>query len=292
MLEINSMYCVACDSSCSGEIYLAKSYVDSSYGRFCQCTACGTLNVIDSIDYDSLYSNRKSTNYPTAHDNLLNKAFSYLKQYYLSLKIPDLLKGLPTTATILDYGCGSGDLANAAYRYRPGLVFAADVQADRPKTLLEDIEYFQISKIPQNIKVDLVVMRHVLEHIQDPVRALTSIARQLTPKGQIIIEVPSERSVFRRWLGARWPGYFFPYHVYVFSEKGMRFLVARSGLEIIGEAPCNPPIMGVLFEDLGLNRSVSRLLSIMLYPFQWLLNRSTNGPEAFMVRVQVKSNQR
>jgi len=278
--------CGACASDQQSSVFLVRSYFGGGFGRFVECADCGTLQVVDEVDYEALYATRDSINYPSAGEGFLARQFLQLKHFYMALLVPKLFEGVDAGAIVLDYGCGSGDLVNAATKLRGGRIFAADVQIERPATLSQEIEYMPTTDIPENIKFDFVVLRHVLEHVQYPADALRELKQHLSASGEILIEVPCPRSTFRKIMGSRWPGYYFPYHVFVFSEKGMRRLAAASGYEVVRYAVNNPPIFGAFFMTLGMNRSLARMLSIALYPVQWIVNVVSRGPEAFSVRLK------
>lgn len=280
------MFCVACGQPCTGADHEAVSYVDASVGHFRECTVCGTLNVVESVDYDALYADRTSTNYASGRTGLLSRVLMTLKGWVMGFALRQLLGRRSRDLRLLDYGCGSGDLANAALALGVQQVYACDVQAERPETLDATVRYFASDRPPLGVQFDLIVLRHVLEHIVDPRQALAALLPQLAPGGRIVVEVPASRSVLRRLLGRRWPGYFFPYHVTVFSEPGMAALVRRCGLEVTEAWHCTPPIVGPLLISLGVRRGAARLLSIGLYPLQWALNRLSGGPEAFAVELR------
>lgn len=275
--------CGACGAPCSGEQIHVNSAIDRSSGTFGVCIGCGSLRVLDRIDYKNLYATRCSSNYPGTG----NRIFVYLKQWYLRKAARSLVASIAApTARILDYGCGGGEFANAMHARGLSSVHACDMQAERPQTLSPAIRYSSISDIENTVPFDIIVMRHVLEHLESPQSILEELACQIAPKGQIIIEVPYDRSLFRRLLGRRWPGYFFPFHVHVFSEQGLRVLANRCGFVVNDVSPCNTPILGVFLMGLGFSRTFARTLSMLFYPAQCLLNQLCNRQEAIRVTLQ------
>lgn len=275
--------CGACDAPCSGEQIHVNSAIGHSSGTFGVCIGCGSLRVLDKIDYKNMYAKRDSSNYPSAG----NSIFVYLKQWYLRKAANSLLASIAApTAKILDYGCGGGEFANAVHARGLVSVHACDMQAERPQTLSPEVKYSSIPNIEATGPFDIILMRHVLEHIESPQSTLKELACHLAPQGQIIIEVPYSRSLFRRLLGSRWPGYFFPFHVHVFSEQGLRVLASRCGFVVNDVSPCNTPVFGVFLMGLGFSRTFARTLSILFYPAQCLLNQLCNRPEAIRLTLQ------
>ncbi|KXS31015.1 MAG: Methyltransferase type 11 [Candidatus Gallionella acididurans] len=275
--------CGACGAPCSGEQTHANSVVDQSSGTFGTCISCGSLRVLDKIDYNALYSKRDSSNYPSAGNTILVN----LKQWYLRRTAKSLVELIASpSAKILDYGCGGGEFSNAIHSLGFTSVYACDMQLDRPQTLSSDVQYSGIVDIANTGLFDIIVMRHVLEHIEYPQPILQRLACQLAPGGQILIEVPNSRSLFRKLLGSRWPGYFYPFHVHVFSEQGLSALANRCGLAVKAVTQCNSPIFGVFLMGLGIKRTYARTLSIFFYPGQCILNQLTNRQEAIRITLQ------
>ncbi len=77
---------------------------------------------------------------------------------------------------------------------------------------------------------DLVVMCHVLEHIESFPDALVSVRRLLRPGGYLYVAVPNVRAWQARLPG--WTG-FQPYHVHHFSQEAVRRALERAGFGVV-----------------------------------------------------------
>lgn len=91
---------------------------------------------------------------------------------------------------------------------------------------------------------DWVSAGDVIEHLQDPAEMISEIARILAPGGRVIIEVPSEATIFRnvaraihRLSGGRVRGpldkLYNPFHLSYFSPKSMRRALENAGLSVV-----------------------------------------------------------
>ena len=136
-------------------------------------------------------------------------------------------------------------------------------------------------------KFDVIIMRHVLEHILDFETLLEKIKVILKKKtGILIIEVPNYNSVWLKILGNNWPGYFFPYHHYVFSENFLKEHLKNKGFRVVKAKKVEPPIFGAFFYSVGFNRNLSKIFSILLYPIQILISKITFKSEALLLFVK------
>ena len=79
--------------------------------------------------------------------------------------------------------------------------------------------------------LDAATLWHVLEHLDDPGRALERVAGWLRPGGLLIVGVPNLASVQARAGGARWYHLDVPRHRTHFTVGGLHALLRRHGLQ-------------------------------------------------------------
>ena len=59
----------------------------------------------------------------------------------------------------------------------------------------------------------VVIIKHVVEHLPHPEKAITELGRVLAPGGILILATPNLDSLLKPWKGDRWIGYQDPTHI-------------------------------------------------------------------------------
>lgn len=91
--------------------------------------------------------------------------------------------------------------------------------------------YLTASSFPPG-SFDVIVMSHVVEHIEDPVAFLRIAAALLNDDGCVCLCQTNYRGTLPRWLGRRWPYWVEHEHYHHFSPAGIEPLLERAGLTV------------------------------------------------------------
>lgn len=78
---------------------------------------------------------------------------------------------------------------------------------------------------------DLIIMNHLLEHVQDPFDTVMRAYAMLKPGGYIVGEVPNVRSVDRWLFGVHWGGCHWPRHLQQFGPASLSRMFTQAGFE-------------------------------------------------------------
>lgn len=137
---------------------------------------------------------------------------------------------------IVEIGCGKGSFLrslvensewnNIAYGFDPSYVGPSKMFDGR----LNFKKQFFDSSIIDNIKIDLIVCRHVIEHIPNPVKFLKTIRQSLDDESKVWIffETPSVEWIFHNNVIYD----FFYEHCSYFSKQSMRIAFELSGFKV------------------------------------------------------------
>jgi SAM-dependent methyltransferase len=139
----------------------------------------------------------------------------------------------PEKGLLLDVGAATGILMNLARDrgWNPeGIEPSAwAVQTGRERYGLEiRVGDFETADIPSN-RFTAVTMVDFIEHIPDPVIALTKAREHLLPDGTLCLVTPNLRSLAARIAGRRW-WHYRPAHLAYFTRRSLYTLLNRVGL--------------------------------------------------------------
>ncbi|MBZ0218267.1 MAG: class I SAM-dependent methyltransferase, partial [Fimbriimonadaceae bacterium] len=199
-----------------------------SYSAY-ECEKCGALfcnpQVVDE-DIPKLYEARNTQDFNPTVDR--NSLIFRLRMFHARRQIRDFLGriGKPTQYRAMDFGCGDGMFSLAlAGNLNCLSVTAVDFQNEPPPALaFTPVDYASISDLASGAadgSYDVVICRHIVEHVTNPREFVRQSARYLKPGGHLFVEVPNFQSIWRRIFGQHWSILYVPRHLYWFTEKNL-----------------------------------------------------------------------
>lgn len=202
-----------------------------------RCSACGFLwvpqglarttsgNSIYETD-DPIFLQDGNEAYYQDQGNLINA----------SVKVAWVKQQGPAGGRLLDVGAGFGHFVKAASGdfeatgLELGPVAVAWADAHLSVQLLEGSIYDPPAGLDGSF--DAVTMWDVIEHVPDPLEALTSARRLLAPRGRLFLSTPDTGSLSARLLGRRWH-YIDPIqHIALFNRQNLEELLGRAGFKV------------------------------------------------------------
>ena len=80
---------------------------------------------------------------------------------------------------------------------------------------------------------NVVIIKHIVEHLPDPARAINEIGRVTEKDGILILATPNLGSLLKPWKGERWIGYQDPTHISLKKPEEWLSLIEGAGFEFI-----------------------------------------------------------
>jgi SAM-dependent methyltransferase len=78
----------------------------------------------------------------------------------------------------------------------------------------------------------VVIIKHIVEHLPDPEKAIAEIGRVIAPGGTLILSTPNLDSLLKPWKGESWIGYQDPTHISLHPPTKWLELIENSGFSL------------------------------------------------------------
>jgi SAM-dependent methyltransferase len=233
------LLCVVCGEQRAREAFEAEDWsfaaVPGSF-RYVRCAGCGTVRADPQPDDAAL-----ARAYPSAHvgRGLQTSVVQRVGDVLGRREARRLVELADADGRALDVGCGDGRflrrLRAAGWRGRLHGVEPSPVAAAAARSHGIDVEKAPFEEFATGDRFDLVVLRHVLEHVRDPRATLGRVHSVLRPGGLVYVATPDEGAIAARVFGRYWHGYDPPRHLWVFRPAAVRRLQTDAGFEVVEE---------------------------------------------------------
>ncbi len=144
----------------------------------------------------------------------------------------------------LDAGCGAGGLlvrlTHVGWSAEGVEIDPAAVEvARRISGVPVRVGDFRTADVPTGV-FDLVVLRHVFEHLDDPIAALRRLRELLAPGGRVVLIYPNPASLGARVFGASWFHWDPPRHLVVPPGRALAEAAAGVGMGVVSLRTTGP----------------------------------------------------
>ena len=183
----------------------------------CKCSECG-LDFLSPMPTDQELYNFYTQDY---HDIRQQKKVARKNS---EQNFKEIVTNFPITkdSNILDFGCGG---ANEFVGVCRDLSYNNSFGFDKYSSTDTDVTRLSWDEA-QKIQYDLITMWGILEHLTDPVKTLSLLKKNLSPKGLIVLTtVFSDATIPFRYKP--------PEHTLYFRKKSLEYLGKLSGLTIL-----------------------------------------------------------
>jgi SAM-dependent methyltransferase len=220
--------CPLCDGRSAGPAFPYQTFWDGRRFDYLRCGGCGSSFVHPlptAADFERMYS----------HSEYHEEYYSDVSEEPVPTRLPEMTAHLKPAGKLLDFGCGNGAFLIAASKagfraegveLEEGARARAAAASNCPVRSLEEVRR-------SGARYDVIHLGDVLEHLPEPVAAMSDLASLLASGGRFFVEGPLEdnaSAVFyasrlfgrlKKALG-RPGGDFVPYHLFRTSARAQR----------------------------------------------------------------------
>lgn len=230
-ISVGSISCPACDAEGRSISYV---FYDNGQEYPVFNCACCTFKFIRPLPLQEL-NDRQMDSLEDA-ELLGSPLMKFLHQaMYLDKEIRIIKNMVGDNASLMDVGCGTGWISNVWAQN------GFEVTGLEPSTARRDHarEKYGLNVVSGYIEdtefdkcFDIAVLRHVIEHFQDPGEVLKKIHETLKLDGIVMVVVPNIDCIGRYLFGVNWE-WVLPWHCNFFNKRSLESLLENSGFEII-----------------------------------------------------------
>jgi SAM-dependent methyltransferase len=222
--------CVACGADRFGALRL-----DEENRSLRTCTACGTSETFPKPDPATLERQYSEAYYGPDNVKFVPSVEAFVA--WMSRKRAARVHALiGRRGRILEIGCGRGlllrHLAQLGHEChgieRSALAARRAAQSEELRVYTQPLEKCHFA----DEYFDVVILWHVLEHLDHPQATLAQISRLLKPGGLLCLEVPNLSSLQSCSTGKNWFHLDVEHHLYHFSLNGLHQLLLSTGFNV------------------------------------------------------------
>ena len=202
-----------------------------------QCAACSfvyTNPVPEEKHIFSYYDSPEYSSHELKKYSLFNSIYAKARRINIRNKYR-IISGYKKTGSILDVGCGTGELLKYFRDKEWKTTGIEPVKKAREFAINQNkLQVFAEEKLNdfENAAFDVITMWHVLEHVYKLNERIEELKRILKPDGVLIIAVPMIDAYDAVHYGPYWGALDVPRHLYHFSQKTLAHLLEKHALTI------------------------------------------------------------
>jgi SAM-dependent methyltransferase len=199
-----------------------------------RCASCGLGATIHELSDEEL-GRYYPTQYYSLDDNLRMEA-SRLSRAFRQSQLARIQRYVQN-GVLLDVGAGTGMFLKSARETGftvEGLELSSEAAKFGSATWGVTIEQGDLNRVglPAS-QYDVITLRHVFEHLRDPLTCVRMLYSALRPNGLLVLNVPNFNSLQARMFGNRWYHLDVPRHLYHYTPKSLTSIVEGVGFKTL-----------------------------------------------------------
>jgi len=231
--------CPVCHNSAWQPWLVCRDYTTSQEDfQLQRCGVCGLIATHPAPPESELpryYQSEDYISHTGGSKKLMDVAYRWVRERNIRWK-EKTLRQFSSAASLLDYGCGTGELIAHCRQSRWRVQGVEPNEKARIAATQHGVPVTpDLSPVTDSFAA--VSLWHVLEHVPNPVQTLADLVTRLEKDGTIFIAVPNCASADAQHYGPFWAGYDVPRHLWHFQQPTMKQLLTQVGLNLLATIP-------------------------------------------------------
>lgn len=233
--------CPACNNKNIKKLGKPELHEKGSKYIVVECMKC-KLQWCNPHPFDEEMQKHYETYYQRRFQRLTKSKFKAIRDFLTLKYIREILflkkaEFFSKINTFLDFGCGEGEMLLIGKKLGwvcTGTEYSSELKTDFEKLGVNVIvtTNFENSELIKN-SYDLILFKHLIEHIKDIPNFLAQAKNYLTENGVMAIKTPSNTSFRAITNTALWHLVNPPEHLWSFNCKNFRLLLEKNGFEVL-----------------------------------------------------------
>lgn len=237
VVNMDLVPCPLCDFKDSSILFDIKT--DHSKFYIIQCRQCNLARTFPMPDDDILDAHSESHYYGEKKNKFL-PILQHVRDRLSKIRVRSYLSKIPASVKrpkILDIGCAEGRLLKAFYKSGCDCYGVEHSSYPEKRFINPDkIKYFVGDLKSHNLKnesFNIIILWHVLEHLDNPNFVISNIYDLLTPDGILILAVPNMSATEARVFKQSWFHLDVPWHKYHFTKNSLQYVTEKNKFKIV-----------------------------------------------------------